>query len=364
MAIARAIRVAVTPEEEARITTAKEVNPEAYEALLRGKFFYWKTTPDGFERAAESFQLAVELAPDSAEAHGWLAVAYFTPAAYGFVPAAPAIARARPEIDKALALGDTIALVHVAAGYIALISEWDWAGAEREFLLAIEVQPGDPSGHGGLSQIYERLGRFDEAIREIQVAIDLDPLNSTYVHDLANAYLSAGRYQEAIAQRQKVFELDPTLLTALRNASIEYRLVSRYDEAVDVMERAVAVHGRQPRSLAYLLVAQAAAGREAEAEALLAELQSRAPDEYVGAVSFALAHAALGDMDEAFRWLDRAVDARENPIGNPYWPLWFPFRDDPRYIDVLRRMNYPDIAAFEAALQNAASAETTQNPVD
>ena len=109
-------------------------------------------------------------------------------------------------------------------------------------------------------------------------------------------------------------------------------------------------------------MAYADAGRKAEAEAILAELQARAPDEYVGGLSFALAHAALGDMDEAFRWLDRAVDARENPIGNPYWPLWFPFRDDPRFIDVLRRINYPRIEEFKAAIQNAASAETTQNP--
>ncbi|MCH8204317.1 MAG: tetratricopeptide repeat protein, partial [Candidatus Hydrogenedentes bacterium] len=364
MAIAKAIRVALTPGEETRIASAKPVDPEAYDAYLRGKFFYWKFSADGFPKAVESFQRALALDPDFAEAHAWLGMAHGAPSLMGEVPAPPGIARARPEIDKALALDDTLSVPHVLAGYIALVFDWDWARAEREFLRAVELNAGDSPGHAGLSQIYERLGRFDEALRETQIAIDLDPLNSVYSQDLANVYVSAGRYQEAIAQRQKVFELDPTLLTALRNASIEFRLVSRYDDAVEVMERGIDIHGRSPRSLAYLLLAYADAGRLADAEALLAELNARARDEYVGAVPFALAHAALGDMDEAFRWLGQAVEDRENPVGNPYWPLWFPFRDDPRFLDMLRRINYPAIEEFKAAMQNAPSAAATQNPVD
>ena len=364
MAIGEAIHVAVTPEEETLITTAKEVNPEAYEAYLLGKFFHAKRTPDGFEKAAESFQRAIELDPNFAEAHVGLGMAYWVPSSYGFVPEAPALARARPHIDTALALDDTLAVAHVAAGYIARSSDWDLTRAEREFLRAIELNPGDPAGHAALSGAYPRLGRFDDAIRESQEAINLDPLNLLYSSSLADNYLAAGRYEEAIAQRQKVFELDPVFLPALRNVSINYRVISRYNDAIEVMDLAIDNYGRLPQLLGYLLVAHADAGNKDEAEALLTELHARAQDEYVGATSFALAYAALGDMDEAFRWLDQAIEDRDNLLSNPYWPVWIPFRDDPRFIDMLRRINYPAIEAFEAALQNAASAETTQNPVD
>ncbi len=111
-------------------------------------------------------------------------------------------------------------------------------------------------------------------------------------------------------------------------------------------------------------MAHARAGREAEAEALLAELHARDRDEYVWPTIFAWSYAALGDMDEAFRWIEQALEDRDNILSRPYWPGWDPFRDDPRFLDMLRRINYPAIEDFETAMQNAASAETTQNPVD
>ena len=185
MAIAKAIQVAVTPEEETRITTAKPVDPQAYEAYLRGMFFYWKYTPAGFEKAAESFLQAVELDPDFAEAHAFLGWAYWTPASLGYVLVAEATARARPAIDRALALDDTLPIAHVAAGWIARTFDWDWPRAEREFLRAIELNPSDPLGHHGLAGYYGALGRFDDALREIEEAMELDPLNLNYNNSIA-----------------------------------------------------------------------------------------------------------------------------------------------------------------------------------
>jgi len=347
LAIAEAIRVAVTPEEKTRITTAKPVDPEAYEALLLGRFFYWKFTPDSFGKAAEWLQRATEIDPDFAEAYAWLGMAHAAPSIMGFVPAVPAVARARPALDRALALDDTLADAHILAGHIALIFDLDWGRAEREFLRAIELNPGDAGGHLGLSQFYSSVGRFDDAIRVTQVAINLDPLNSLYNSGLADQYLMAGRYEKAIAQRRKVLELESSSMFALRNAPIDYRVVSRYDEAVDVAERGIAIHGRLPLLLEHLVWAHAAAGRKDEAEAVLAELH--ATGEYVTASSFAFAYAALGDMDEAFRWIDQAIEDHDYWLPFPYWHSWLLFRDDPRFLDVLRRINYPAIEEFEAA---------------
>ena len=364
MAIAKAIRVAVTPEEEKRITTAKRVDPEAYEAYLRGRFFFWKFTPDGIEKAVESCQRAVELDPDYAEAYGLLGAAYWVPAVRGFVPPASAVERARPAIDTALALDDTLAGAHAMAGWIALSYDWDWACAEREFRRAIEVNTGEPAGHDGLGRYYLSLGRFDDAIREMQEAIDLDPLNLLYRTSLTSTYTWAGRYEVAIAERRKVLELDPAFLSALSGASLDYILVSRYDDAIEVDERAMAIHGRLPLLLSHLVWAHAAAGRKADAGAVLAELHAKDRDEYVGATTFALAYAALGDMDEAFRRIDQAIEDRDFLLTQPYWPGWGLFRGDPRFLDMLRRINYPAIEEFETAMRNAASADTGQTALD
>ena len=132
----------------------------------------------------------------------------------------------------------------------------------------------------------------------------------------------------------------------------------------EIIERAMAIYGRLPVLFGTLLVAHAAAGRKAEAEEVLAELRARERDEYVSATTFALAHAALGDMDEAFRRIDEAIEDRDFRLSSPYWPAWTLLRDDPRFLDMLRRTNYPAIEDFETAVQNAASAETTRNPVD
>ena len=247
---------------------------------------------------------------------------------------------------------------------IARTFDWDWARAEHEFLRAIELNPGEPYGHSILGWHYACLGRFDDAISKSQEAIDLDPLHLINNNGLARIYAFAGRYEEALAQSQKVLEMDPAFLPALHGESVDYIVLSRYDKAVELIERGIAIHGRLPSLLGDLVWAHAAAGRKAQAEALLDELHARDRDEYVTASTFAWAYAALGDMDEAFRWLDQAVEDHDNLLSTPYWPAWNLLRGDPRFLDMLRRINYPEIEAFEAAVQNAASSETTQNPVD
>ena len=124
----------------------------------------------------------------------------------------------------------------------------------------------------------------------------------------------------------------------------------------------MAINGRLPILLMHLVWAHAVAGRKPDAEALGTEL--RAIAEKVGAPTFAYSYAALGYMDEAFRWLDRDIENRDYDISRSYSPGWNPIRGDPRFIDMLRRINYPAIEEFQATMQNAPSAETTRNPVD
>ncbi len=291
----------------------------------------------------------------SAEAHSSLGLAYWAPSIWGFVPAVEAVAWAKPVINTALALDDTLSAAHFMAGWIARVFDWDWARAEREFLRAIELDPSFSGGHIGLAWYYLSLGRFDDGIREMQEAIDLDPLNLTSNNDLSTAYANAGRYEEAITQRQKVLEMDPAHLNALWHASADYIRLSRHDEAVELIERAVAIHRRLHFLLGHLVWAHAAAGRKPEAEALLAELHARDRDEYVAATNFALAYAALVDMDEAFRWIDQALEDRDFFLTRPYSPIWDLVRGDPRFLDMLRRINYPAIEEFKARFQPSAT---------
>ena len=146
--------------------------------------------------------------------------------------------------------------------------------------------------------------------------------------------------------------------------SMTYINLSRYDEALETIEQGIASHGRLPLLIRDLVWTHALAGRKAEAEEFLAELHAIGRDHYVAAQMFALAYAALGDMDEAFRWMDQAIEDHDFWLSYPYWLGWHLLRGDPRFIDMLRRINYPAIEECKAAMQNPASPETTQNPVD
>jgi TolB-like protein/Flp pilus assembly protein TadD len=343
LAIAREIEVALTPEEERRITRTEAVNPEAYEAFLRGIFFHDKLTEESLKTAADYFNQAIEIEPDYAEAYAWLSLAYCVPSVFGYATPRESFAKAKTVANTAIELDETCAEAHDVVGYIAFGYEWDWQRAKQSFERAIELNPNFSRGHAGLAWYLLVAGRFDEAIDAMQTAVKLDPLSPALNNGLANVHMYSGQVEPAIEQRKEALKLDPSHLDALSDLARDYLIMSRYADAEKSIEEALNHHGRTVSLVASLARTYALWGRKSEAEKLLQELQDRDRDEYILSSDFARVHAALGNKDEALIWLEKAHQEREwYMILLRVSPWWDSLRSDTRFEDLVQRMNFPE----------------------
>jgi len=341
LAIAREIEAALTPEEKTRIAYTESVNPEAYEAYLKGKFFYDKFTEEGFKTAVDYLQQAIEIDPNYAEAHAWLSPAHWAASIWGY--SRPSFPKARSAANKAVALDKTLAMAHVSVGWIALVYDWQWQKAKQSFERARELNPNDPSAYEGLAWYLTVAGRFDEAIDMMQTAVKLDPLSPIYRTALAQMYSYSGQVERAIEQLKKTLELTPGFVVAMDGLAEDYLYMSMYPEAIASVEKAMTLAGRTPGLVTLLGRAYALSGRKDEAKTLLQELQERTTSEYVLPTFFAEVYASLGDTDEAFRWLEKGYQERNwGMLFLRISPRWDPLRSDPRFDDLVQRMDFPE----------------------
>jgi TolB-like protein/Flp pilus assembly protein TadD len=311
LAIAQKIEVALTPEEELRFADTKPINPEAYEAFLKGRLFYEKLTAESLKTAADYFQEAIKIEPTYAEAHAWLSLAQWVPSIWGYSRPMDSFPKARSAANTAMDLDETLAMAHVSVGYIALAYDWDWEKAKVSFDQAIKLNPSYAEGYHGLSFYWLVAGRFDKAMEAIQAAVRLDPLSPLFNNNLANKYLYAGRVDKAIAQRKKILHLNPSYVEALAGLAGDYRELSMYAEAEESISKAMDIAGRTPDLLEELASVYALSDRKDEAETLLQELQKRSKTEYILPRFFARIYAYLDERDEAFRWLEKAYQEHD-----------------------------------------------------
>src|SRR5207245_2953514 len=210
-AIAEQIRINLTPQEQAVLKNVKVVNPEAYEAYLKGRYFWNKRTADGLKKAIDYFNQAIEKDPNYAQAYTGLADSYALLGdwEYGILAPKEAFPRAKAAATKALELDNTLGEAHTSLAFSLDLFDWDWASAEREFRRAIELNPGYATGHHWYAWHLSLLGRNGEAIAEMRRAEDLDPLSLIINADLAELLLIAHFYDDSIQQSRKTIELDP-----------------------------------------------------------------------------------------------------------------------------------------------------------
>lgn len=263
-AIARQIKIAVTPEEETRLASGRPLNPKAHEAYLRGRYHWNKRTEEGLKKSIEHFQQAVEMDRGYALAYAGLADAYVFLGGYQVFPPKEVNTKAKAAALKALELDDTLAEVHASLA-IAKLSEWDWLGAERELKRAIELNPSYATAHHWYAYYLETLGRFDEAVEEIQRARELDPLS--LIIDITAGdimFQRVGQYDKAIAHYRKTLELDPNFGMTHEWLGRAYAQKGMYEEAIAEYQRSVSLSGRSPRVMAGLGYTYAVAGGEAK----------------------------------------------------------------------------------------------------
>jgi len=336
-AVTREIQVKLTPEEESRLADARQVNPETYKAYLTGMFHLNKSTPEGFERGLAYLQQAVENDPAEPLAHAGLALGYVT-LGHGSAAQPDVFPRARVAALTALKLDETLAEAHSVLADVKLYYEWDWAGAEDAFQRAMELNPNHALTHYHYAWYLALFGRLDEAIEEHKRAQELDPLMPLHTAWLGRLYQYAGRYEEAIDEARKSLELNPDFPVGHFVLGEVYAEKGMYEEAIAAAKKAAAVN---PAWRFALGSAYALAGRKDEARKLLAELEAEEPTQWNEATLSGL-YVSLGENDKAIRQLEVAYKLRAP------WLPWIrvipnlkPLRDDPRFQDLLRRMNVP-----------------------
>ncbi|HUU17108.1 MAG TPA: protein kinase [Sedimentisphaerales bacterium] len=343
LAITREIEVAVTPEEERRIKRTEPVNPKAHEAYLKGIFFFEKKTEESFRTAADYLNQAIEIEPNYVEAYAWLSAAYWIPSCYGYGAGHESFSRAKIAANTAIKLDETCGEAHSALGWIALMYDWDWQKAKLSLERAIDLNPNLSYGYFGFAWYWVVAGRFDKAIDMMQTAVTLDPHSQVLNNQLANMYRFSGHFERAVEQREKTLELAPGFVIALSDLAEDYLSMSMYPEAIASVEKAMSLAGRTPLLIAMLGRAYAISGRKDEAEILLQELKDKAKSEYVLPIYFAALYGDLGNADEAFRWLKKVYQERHFGMFSLRIPSSLkPLRLDPRFDDLLERMNFPE----------------------
>ena len=335
-AIAGALDVDLSPEEEARLTGTRPVNPETYEAYLRGMFYLNKATAADFQQGMQYLNEAVEADPGDALAWAGLASGYIT-LGHGPAPPDDVWQLARAAVDRALRLDPDLPEAHAASAHIMMYAEWDWEGAEREFQRANQLNPSMAMNHYHYAWYLALFERWDEAVEEHELAQQIDPLTPLMSAWLVSMYRLAGRLDEALAEAGRTVERwpdNPIGLRALGNIRVDQGL---YDEAIELHEAMVAA---SPAWRGRLAVTYALAGRDDDARAQLAELEA---EELTGwyAMQRASVHTALGEVDEAFELLAFEPHHAWLPgirVGKSFAPL----RDDPRFDELMERMNFSD----------------------
>jgi tetratricopeptide (TPR) repeat protein len=243
---------------------------------------------------------------------------------------------------KALQLDDALAEAHACLGLVKAFYEWDWAGAEREYKRAIELNPGHASSHHWYGWYLALMGRLDESTRELRQAQELDPLSLEINTDLGLSFFIGREYDEAIEQFKKAIEMDPNFIWGRFFLAWACEQKGDLGEAIKEYER-VAELDDTPVIRASLAYAYALAGRLEETEKVLAELTEASTQKHVSPYDFTIIYAALGDHDHAFSCLERAYDSRSEAL---VWlkvdPRLDRLRSDPRFTDLLQRVGLDD----------------------
>ena len=341
-AIADQIRINVNPQEQAALKNLKVVNPQAYESILKGRYFWNKRTADGLKVALAYFNQAIDEDPKYAQAYSGLADTYSLLGDWQYAVMTPkeALPKAKGAAIKALELDSTLGEAHNSLAFCLDGFDWDFDSAGKEFRRAIELNPSYATAHHWYAWHLSLLGRYDEAIAEMRKAENLDPLSLIINADLAELLVLAHSYDESIRQSRKTIEMDPNFALAHNQLAQAYLQKHMNHEAVAELEKAAQLSGRSPTVIANLARAYAGSGKRNEAVKLLNDLKKRSSPGYSRASEIAVIYASLGDSDQAMSWLEKSYEERFNP-GVLLRPGFDPLRSDPRFQNLVRRIGLP-----------------------
>lgn len=333
--IAGEVGITLTSQEQARLASARPVDPEAHRLSLLGRFHANQGTEEGLKKAIQHFDLAIAKDPGSASAYAGLAEAYIGLSSF-YVHPREAMPKAKAAARSALKLDESLADAHAALGYIHLIYDWDGPAAERELQRAIQLNPSLSTARLNYAAYLTTQGRNDEGILEIRRAVELDPLSLRAHAEGTVLLLFSGRYDEAIELARKGLELEPNFAFGLAFQGLAYAEQGRFQEAISNLQKAARLD-KSPTILALGAHVHAVAGQKREAEKLIHEVEEGARHRYFCPYEIGAAYVSLGDPDTAVKWFRKGVDDRADCMAWLGVEPWIEsFRSDPRYAQLLR----------------------------
>ena len=337
-AIANEIKIMLTPQEQVSLTAVRPVNPGAYEAYLKGRYYWNKRTAEGIKKASDYFQQAIGQQSNYGLAYSGLADCNSGLTWHGFATPTEALPRAKAAALKAIEIDPTSGEAHASLALV-LSHQRNWEAAENEFLRALQLSPRYANAHHWHGDYLSIVGRQEEALVEAKRAFELDPLSPMINTWLGLRYYHARRYNEAIEQARKILEFDPSFAPAHLLLGQAYVQTGLHAQAISELQSATSLSGDSPSYLAQVGVAYAAAGRKAEALSVIDQLQNVARQRYVSSYGLAQVYATLGDRQHAMKWLQSAYD--ERAVWMAYLnvdPALDSVRSDPRFRELVRQM--------------------------
>jgi TolB-like protein/DNA-binding winged helix-turn-helix (wHTH) protein/Flp pilus assembly protein TadD len=337
-AIASEVGIKVIPQEPMR-ESARPVNPEAYEAYLKGRHYLNSWTPEGGAKAIDYLNYALERDPHYSLAYAALAEAYIFK--HSFSPTDRRLQKAKEVALKAVALDNTLAEAQVSLGLVRLF-DWDWSSAETHLKRAVELNPNSAVARNSYAIYLAHMRRFEEASTQTRRAHGVDPLSPLQLDTEGSLLNYLGQYDQALAVWQNAVELSPKSSGAYYAQGLTYLYKGMHEEAFKAARIAESFAAGDARSLAGVGYVYGRAGRRDEALRLLNELRELSKQKSIPASYLAVVYAGLGEKDEAFARLEEAYRQRESAlIGLRIYPVFDPLRNDSRFKDLLRRMNFP-----------------------
>jgi len=336
--ISEKLSMRLSGEVEQRMAKRSTGDSAAYQLYLQGRYYWNKRSLEGAQQSIDYFQQAIQKDSKYALAYAGQADAYAQLADLNVLPAREIIPKVEAAAARALQLDDTLAEAHTSLAW-AKFHEWDWAGAEREFQRAIQVNQNYPTAHAWYGEYLMAMARFKDAQAEMERADQLNPISPVLNLALGYRLYYAHQYPQAIEQCQKTLALDPSFVMAHVYLGRSYGQTNMFPEAIGELRKALELSGGDSDELAALGQSLAASHQDAEARNILGQLQERSKQTYVQPMWIAIIRLALGEKDPAFDWMQRAYEDRSSWLVylkiDPYFDS---VRAEPRFTDLLRRV--------------------------
>ncbi len=328
---------------ERAIDRVRTVNPEAYEAYLKGRYFWNQRTRESLHKGLAYFEEAIARDPSYSLAHAGVADTYLVLADWVLMHPGQAYPRAKEAALNALQIDESLAEAHLVLGVVCSRYEWKWGDADREIQRALELNPSAPAPHQYRAEFLLHTGQYGAALREMERARELDPLSLIINSLIAFVFYYAGEYERSIGQCHKVLEFNPHFVPAHYFLGLAYERKGLREKAIRQLEEARKHSPDTSAILAALGYAYAMAGKKHAAQRILAALEELSKKQYVSPFGRAFVWTGLGSREKALNWLEKAYEERANEmiylkIVRQFDCLWV----EPRFQELVRKIGFPD----------------------